>query len=145
MTPLDSSIEKKIKISLKTIAAVIGLTVFTGVLFTYGARYVTSAVKTPVQIYQTSFSNNDRLQSLNAEDMSERGFVTDNLSFGNVVCSSATATTSEKCTSSTENPSTVYVNSGKTFQTIVGFGGAFTEAAAYNFFKLPDFAQKKVS
>jgi hypothetical protein len=120
--------------------------VLTGSFFTYGAQYVSSAFETPLKIYQTSFSNNDRLKLLNAEDMSERGFSTDKLSFGNVHCSgSGTTATSEKCTSSTNNPATVYVNSDKTFQTIVGFGGAFTEAAAYNFFKLPEFAQKKVS
>jgi len=145
VTPLDNSIDKKIKISFKTIAAVIAFVVLTGSFFTYGAQYVSSAFETPLKIYQTSFSNNDRLRLLNAEDMSERGFITDKLSFGNVHCSgSGTTATSEKCTSSTNNPATVYVNSDKTFQTIVGFGGAFTEAAAYNFFKLPEFAQKKV-
>jgi hypothetical protein len=36
------------------------------------------------------------------------------------------------------------VKSEQRFQKIVGFGGAFTEAAAYNFYKLPSTVQKKV-
>lgn len=143
---MDNSIAKRIKISFKTVAAIIAFIVISGGVFTYGVKYASSAFNAPVQLYQTSFSNSDRLQLLNAEEISERGFKIDSLSFGNVICSGSTITaTSEACTSSTNNPASVSVNSEKTFQTIVGFGGAFTEAAAYNFFKLPEFAQKKVS
>ena len=36
------------------------------------------------------------------------------------------------------------VDSSKKFQKILGFGGAFTEASAYNFYRLPKSMQEKV-
>jgi len=43
-----------------------------------------------------------------------------------------------------EDVSKIYVDTKKRYQSILGFGGAFTEAAAYNFFKLPESIRKKV-
>lgn len=43
-----------------------------------------------------------------------------------------------------ENFPTIFVDPGKRFQTIEGFGGAFTDAAAETFFKLPPAVQKEI-
>jgi glucosylceramidase len=67
------------------------------------------------------------------------------LTFGNVICTTTSDLPSdETCSSSTDSPAKIYINSKKTFQSILGFGGAFTETAAYNFYKLPQKVQDKV-
>lgn len=43
-----------------------------------------------------------------------------------------------------ENEAVVMLDPGKTFQTIVGFGGALTDAAAETFYKLPEKQQEEV-
>lgn len=45
---------------------------------------------------------------------------------------------------SADNPSTIHINTKKTFQTITGFGGAFTESSAYLLNKLGPENRKKV-
>jgi glucosylceramidase len=44
-----------------------------------------------------------------------------------------------------QSPYTIKINSDKRFQSIIGFGGAFTEAAAYNFSKLSKDQQSKIT
>ncbi len=43
-----------------------------------------------------------------------------------------------------ENFPTIFVDPGKLFQTVEGFGGAFTDAAAETFYKLPPAVQKEI-
>jgi len=43
-----------------------------------------------------------------------------------------------------ENYPTIFIDPDKTFQTIEGFGGAFTDAAAVTFSKLPADSQEKI-
>lgn len=43
-----------------------------------------------------------------------------------------------------EDEATIFVDDDKTFQTFLGMGGAFTDATAINFFKLPDSIQKEM-
>lgn len=146
ITPVENSIAKKVKKTFKTIAVIVGCCVVISGLLAYGVRYTSSAFKQPVQIIQTAFATGDRLKVLTADDLSERGFPVGTIAFGNVKCSSNSGdvSTADACSTSTTTPATVTVNTAKKFQEIVGFGGAFTEAAAYNFYKLPTFAQKKV-
>jgi glucosylceramidase len=44
----------------------------------------------------------------------------------------------------TDTPSRIRVDSSITYQPILGFGGAFTEASAHNFYKLPSSVRQKV-
>ncbi|NDC55966.1 MAG: hypothetical protein EBZ69_04030, partial [Alphaproteobacteria bacterium] len=51
----------------------------------------------------------------------------------------------EKCEPPTATQAaSVKVDSSQTFQSVLGFGGAFTESSAINFFKLPKSVQHKV-
>jgi glucosylceramidase len=43
-----------------------------------------------------------------------------------------------------ENEATIFIDGNKTFQTIEGFGGALTDAAAETFYKLPAAKQKEI-
>ena len=43
-----------------------------------------------------------------------------------------------------KSPYTIEINANKRFQSVIGFGGAFTEAAAYNFSKLSSEQQSKI-
>ena len=46
--------------------------------------------------------------------------------------------------SGSQSPYTIEINTDKRFQSVIGFGGAFTEAAAYNFSKLSSEQQSKI-
>jgi hypothetical protein len=145
VTPIDNSIAKKVQRSFKVLVVVIGFCVVIASILTFAMRFTASVLKEPVRIYQTSMENGDRLQLLSANDLASRGFAVESIAFGNVKCSKDSASASDEvCTSTTPNPAVVNVKSEQKFQKIVGFGGAFTEAAAYNFYKLPSTVQKKV-
>ena len=146
ITPVENSIAKKVRKSFKSIAVIVGCCVVIPGILIYTVRYTSSAFKHTVQIVQTSFENGDRLKLLSATDLGERGFPLDTIAFGNVKCSknNGDSTTASSCTTSTSTPATVEVDSKKKFQEIVGFGGAFTESSAYNFYKLPVAAREKV-
>jgi hypothetical protein len=145
VTPIDNSIAKKVQRSFKVLVVVIGFCVVIASILTFAMRFTASVLKEPVRIYQTSMENGDRLKLLSANDLASRGFTVESIAFGNVKCSKDSASASDEvCTSTTPNPAVVNVKSEQKFQKIVGFGGAFTEAAAYNFYKLPSTVQKKV-
>lgn len=143
VTPIDNSIAKKVQRSFKVLVVVIGFCVVIASILMFAMRLTASVLKEPVRIYQTSMENGDRLQLLSASDLASRGFTVESIAFGNVKCSKDSSS-NEVCTSTTSNPAIVNVKSEQKFQKIVGFGGAFTEAAAYNFYKLPSAVQKKV-
>jgi hypothetical protein len=143
VTPIDNSIAKKVQRSFKVLVVVIGFCIVIASILTFAIRFTASVLKEPVRIYQTSMENGDRLQLLTASDLTTRGFTVESIAFGNVKCTKDSAS-NEVCTSTTPNPAVVNVKSEQRFQKIVGFGGAFTEAAAYNFYKLPSTVQKKV-
>ena len=146
ITPVENSIAKKVRKSLKSIAVIVGFIVVIPGILIYAVRYTSSAFKNPVQIIQTGFGTGDRLKLLTAADLAQRGFPVDTIAFGNVKCSknSGDSTTAASCSTTTSTPALVNVDSKKKFQEIVGFGGAFTEASAYNFYKLPVAAREKV-
>ena len=146
VTPVDNSIAKKIKKSLKAIAVVIGCCLVIAALLSTAVWFSKSSYVQPIQIYQTAMDNGDRLKLLDANDLLTRGFPVESIAFGNVKCTSTPGDQSsvEICSSTSSNPATVKINAEQTFQKIVGFGGAFTETAAYNFYKLPPTVQAKV-
>jgi len=90
--------------------------------------FLSHTLKT-VQIFQTSVSG-DRLTELDTAALKTRGFDVTTMSFSKSIPQYEIARIS--------------VYPGTAYQEILGFGGAFTEAAAYNFYKLPPDVQKKV-
>lgn len=76
--------------------------------------------------------------------MAERGFAVDSLDFGNTRCTLAEIDSGTCRLSRVEKYARIWVDSNVTYQPILGFGGAFTEAAAHIFFKLSAASQKKV-
>ncbi|ETV92223.1 hypothetical protein H310_13456 [Aphanomyces invadans] len=52
--------------------------------------------------------------------------------------------TTKKAATAPARPSTIHIDDSKVFQEILGFGGAFTEASALNFKKLPRVKQEEV-
>jgi hypothetical protein len=89
-------------------------------------------------VYQTAKDEGGGLKPLSTREMQDRGFKVGNeLAFGNVKYAADQLT-------SPAAPSQFFVDTKQTFQEIIGFGGAFTEAAAVNFFKLPAHVQKRV-
>jgi hypothetical protein len=87
-----------------------------------------------VQVFLTSEAHHDRLSPMSASDFRERGIIIDSFSFesGDL-----------PATASGLARATVKVDRNIQFQKIIGFGGAFTEASAYNYFKLSPATRKK--
>eukprot|EP00906_Rhabdomonas_costata_P003042 RCo004703 len=48
------------------------------------------------------------------------------------------------CDQPTEFEVSVFVDPGQVFQTVLGFGGAFTDASAETYFKLPEARQQEL-
>jgi O-glycosyl hydrolase len=129
VTPLDKSIAKKEQKSFKAVAVAFGSIVILSGLAFFGWRF-SSALRGTVYVFQTSQDTGDRLAPLDLNGFSTRGFNLNSLSFGN---------THDRVTSAK-----MRIDASKLYQEIIGFGGAFTEAAAYNFFKLPEKVRQKV-
>jgi O-glycosyl hydrolase len=129
VTPLDRSIAKKEQKSFKAIAVVLACAVIVAALLFFGWK-VSSNWRNPVRVIQTSMITGDRLKELGTNEFESRGFPVKSMTFGS----------DEDHTGKAK----VVVDSAKAFQEIIGFGGAFTEAAAYNFYKLPKSVREKV-
>lgn len=84
-----------------------------------------------VFIYQTSKDHNDKLKLMSMMDFHERGY--------DLVESSFREDSSElnQVNYGDMSSADLSFNPEVRYQSIIGFGGAFTEASAYNFFKLP--------
>lgn len=98
-----------------------------------------------VQIFLTSFDQRN-LHQISLADVQESLPQLSSLTFGNVVCITErlSGSSSLRCDGIEESVGQVIVNTTLTFQTVLGFGGAFTEAAAHNFYRLPKAVQEKV-
>eukprot|EP01035_Chromulina_nebulosa_P056291 gene56291-77156_t len=96
----------------------------------------------PVAIYQTTMlQKNTRLSLMTASDLSNIGLNVDSITFGNTDCK----TSKDDCSRNSKSAlSSLYIDSSVKYQTIIGFGGAFTEATALNFNKVPVDVQRKV-
>lgn len=66
------------------------------------------------------------------------------ISFGNTNCELNAASGTFVCSNLKNIPAIITFESSKVYQEIVGFGGAFTEATAINFYKLPEDVQDKI-
>jgi len=150
VTPTQGSLAKRERRVYRFIAVALGFLVLLAVLyFGFGVKPpVSFSFPTPwpslfpgtktVTVYQTAKDEGGGLKPLSTREMQDRGFKVGNeLAFGNVKYAADQLT-------SPAAPSQFFVDTKQTFQEIIGFGGAFTEAAAVNFFKLPAHVQKRV-
>ena len=143
VTPVDRTIAKKAKKSIKYIVCGV-LVVATAVVFMYlGLAYESGGLH-PIRIYQTSLTENNYigLKKLSPSDSDDVGLSIKSFSFGNTECDSSKS--GYKCGSSALSSAKLIVDTTQRFQTIIGFGGAFTEASAINFYGLPQDRQDKV-
>jgi len=81
---------------------------------------------------------------LDEQGLQSRGFGITKLSFGNVDCSSKLEKDGLCSPLGTGPIAKISINSNKKYQKVIGFGGAFTEAAAFNFYRLSKEVQQKV-
>ena len=113
-------------------------------------RAATVLLMPSITVVQTSLLHlEDRLSVLDTEGMKERGFDTGLLAFGNTECNKLMKAIKLETFGYCKPPpleetSTVSVDSDVKYQEILGFGGAFTEAASINFYKLPKAIQQRV-
>jgi len=104
-----------------------------------------------ISIYQTSLLwKGDRMTYLDSAAMRDRGFDVGAISFGNTDCSKVLEAINTVqgyvCRPPSDGQAAhLTVDKSKRYQEIIGFGGAFTETAAVNFYKLPADVQGKVA
>jgi glucosylceramidase len=104
-----------------------------------------------ISIYQTSLLwKGDRMTYLDSAAMRDRGFDVGAISFGNTDCSKVLEAINTVqgyvCRPPSDGQAAhLTVDKTKRYQEIIGFGGAFTETAAVNFYKLPADVQGKVA
>jgi hypothetical protein len=107
------------------------LFIVAGLVFSLAMSYnQTSPPSDKVFVYQTSKDHGDSLRLMSAADFAERGLNLVDLSF-HAADEKNQANFGDLCHGA------VTIDPASTFQSIIGFGGAFTEASAYNYFKLP--------
>lgn len=140
VTPLNSNVARMAKRHWKTfrtvVAVAIGILFVCGVLYTGYYAFDTSS-NDIVIIYETAADSIESggILPLQLHKVQEVVPSLRSLAFGNLDCSPGS-----ECTSRFAEITV----SAETYQEILGFGGAFTEASAYHFYKLPASLQKKV-
>ena len=102
-----------------------------------------NVIENPISLYQTSPAQSLSMTPLTTERVKELGFVIGALNFGNAKCTTAQQQES-KCIPPTRRTSKIRIDSLTKYQNIVGFGGAFTQASAFNFYKLPKEVRDRV-
>ena len=140
---VDGSLNQKAKSSHRSFGIVCACVVAMSVLawcYLYLPKPVSP--RSP-DLFQTSINNGDYISTLDASELFRRGFKIGSFNFGNRDCT-PDAIQEGKCVDLISPPSKIFIDTSTTFQSIIGFGGAFTEAAANNFYKLPSSAQDKV-
>eukprot|EP00607_Mallomonas_marina_P010362 CAMPEP_0182421362 /NCGR_PEP_ID=MMETSP1167-20130531/6724_1 /TAXON_ID=2988 /ORGANISM="Mallomonas Sp, Strain CCMP3275" /LENGTH=661 /DNA_ID=CAMNT_0024598421 /DNA_START=178 /DNA_END=2163 /DNA_ORIENTATION=- len=106
----------------------------------YSGLILPRNLKSSIKVWQTSQFHGDRHTLLDAAELMKRGFEVDSMSFS--IKKDCHQLPSTECTD--EEVSKMQVDSGKHYQTVLGFGGAFTEAAANTWSKLPETVRDKV-
>lgn len=150
VTPTERPIAATAKKAYKYVAVVGGGLIVLFLFLFLSMRVATVVLMPAMVVVQTSFLHGeDRLSTLDTQAMAERGFDVGMLAFGNTECNklmkAITFETMQKCQPPLpEETSKVTVDRGTKYQKIIGFGGAFTEAAAINFYKLPEIVQDRV-
>lgn len=144
VTPLSSSTSTNVRQTKSSKCWVVFAVLLIIVsIVTYMALNIVKKVATKtVNIYQTSMmQKTTRLSLMTASDLSKIGLNVDSIGFGNTDCQSL----KDECTrNSKASFSSLHIDSSVKYQTIIGFGGAFTEATALNFNKVPVDVQRKV-
>jgi len=154
VSPAEATLEKQAKKSFKYVSVAAGCCLVSTVILLFSGAWVSiSILLPPVTLYQSSMgSGGDRLSVLDHTALKKRGFNVGLLAFGNTECGKLMKTIGRaeegqdyKCTPPLKEASArITVNKNVKHQTILGFGGAFTESAAINFYKLPKEVQSKV-
>jgi hypothetical protein len=147
---ITGTIDNHKKKTLQNWAIFCGCCLLTGLLMLWGFRFSFDILMPPLLVYQTSMKYpEDRLSLIDSATMSVRGFNVGLLAFGNTICNKIIVAIDAEQGFACKPPSSetsahFTINSKKTYQSILGFGGAFTESSAINFFKLPKEVQDKV-
>jgi hypothetical protein len=132
VTPVDRFIAKRAERSFKfvTAGAVTLAMIVAAVVLTIRKNSMDT-----VHIYQTAMAGSSGMKEISS------GL----LQFGNVRCAFNEETNSYSCPNLYGRPpGFVEIDTNSTYQVIQGFGGAFTEATALNFYKLPRSVQNHV-
>jgi hypothetical protein len=95
-----------------------------------------------VSVYETSILSQSGMKQVMLDEMLTSAFSPGKLNFGNVQCQPDLDEII--CTNMPPNPAFIKVLPDEKYQTVVGFGGAFTEASAVNFYLLPKDVQAKI-
>jgi len=139
--PVDRTIAKQSKRSFRYVIAACILIIVVAASVVAWFKYKGSR---PVSVYQTSLEQTN-MRQVNNQDIAQLG---DNqlnsLTFGNTNCEYDEPNAEYMCFNMDSPPAMVIIKDTETFQELVGFGGAFTEASAVNFYKLPPRVQDKV-
>eukprot|EP01040_Poterioochromonas_malhamensis_P022036 gene22036-26712_t len=146
VTPINYNLSRLVRRNEKTFRTVVAIIV--GVLFVVAVSYtgyyfLEYRDLDDVVIYETA-AGQDFLGGLNQVTLAQVRKTLPSLhslSFGNADCGETSLQAS--CQASEQTTGSISVDSDTEYQEIVGFGGAFTEATAYHFFKLPPLLQRK--
>ena len=150
VSPTESTIDNRSRRGFKSIAMIGGLVIVIIVFLSLSFFFSINYFLPPIVVYQTSLLNGvDKLNNIDRATMTSRGFDVGLLSFGNTECNKLLKVIhdveQQKCNiPAIEDTASVTINNQVQYQTILGFGGAFTEAASINFYKLPEIVQDKV-
>ena len=136
VTPMSRLITNKMKKSTKYRILMFTAIVFVLAIFAILAWRSYMSYEHTVRIYQTFMEQPTKgmlpvdmnsMPRLDSDGISR-------LSFGNIKCDDVQCPLNAR----------LYVDSSKTYQEVIGFGGAFTEATAINYSKLPQHIKDKV-
>lgn len=150
VTPTERPIAVVTKKAYKYVAVVGGSLIVLGLFLFLSMRVATVVLMPAITVFQTSLLHmDDRLSPLDTQAMADRGFDVGLLAFGNTECNklmkAITFEIRQECRPPLpEETSKVTVDRGSKYQQIIGFGGAFTEAASINFYNLPEELQNRI-
>lgn len=135
VTPIDDNLSTdyaKRKSSTRLVAGFLALAIVLPILFIF--LFSSDLQQRRVTVLQTS-RNNPTMTKISSKESGMFNVYSDSIHFGNVDCMHADCA---------QDSAYLVVNSSRTFQRMIGFGGAFTESAANVFYKLPKNVQQKV-
>jgi O-glycosyl hydrolase len=133
VTPIDRNIVKQAEKSNRYKIAIVCLIVLAVIAVAFRREY---QERPEVRLYESSISSPDMRQLLAADVGLAK------INFGNIQCDPNNV--AYACANAASPSASIEIQSSRKYQKILGFGGAFTEASAVNFYKLPAAAQEKV-
>jgi O-glycosyl hydrolase len=141
VTPVNYNLSRLVQRNEKTfrtvVAVTIGVLCVVGIAFT-GYYFFDISNTKDVVIFETAAGEqfSGGLNTVTIQHIRNTIPSLGTLKFGN--------TRGDNYVEASDGTARIVVDGDTLFQEIIGFGGAFTEASAYNFFKLPSLLQKKV-